>query len=278
VTSAMGIGGDARQAARRVADSPWLERIARLGLVGRGLIYLLVGWLALQIALGHNAQADRGGAIRAIAAKSYGPALLWLLALGFAGLALWRFSEAAFGPAGSGDDKVERAQSLARGLLYTVFAVTTVSFVLGTSGSAGASSNKQSVDATASLMKHSGGRLLIGLVGLVLVAIGAFMAYEGLAKKFTKHLKTGEMSQRARSVVEKLGMFGGLARGVVFALAGVFVVIAAVTFDAAKAKGLDGTLRTFAASPLGPFLLAAVALGLVAFGIYSMCEARWRKV
>jgi len=279
VTSISGIGGDAKNAARRAADSPWLERLARLGLVGRGLIYVLIGWLALQIALGHSgAQADRGGAIRAIADKSYGPALLWLLALGFLGLALWRFSEAAFGPPGNKDDKGERAQSLARGLLYTVFAITTVSFIVGTSGSAGANSNQQSVGATAKLMKHTGGRLLIGLVGLVLVAIGAFMAYEALKKKFEKHLKLGEMSSQVRSVVEKLGMIGGLARGVVFGLAGVFLLIAAVTFNPGKARGLDGTLRSLADSPLGPFLLVAVAIGLVAFGAYSMCEARWRKV
>ncbi len=279
MTSASGIGRDAKDAARRAAGSPWLQRLAQLGLIARGLIYVLIGWLALQIALGHSgAQADRGGAVRAIAAKSYGAGLLWLLALGFAGLALWRFSEVAFGPADGEDGKGERAQSFARALLYTGFAVTTATFVLGTSSSAGANSNHQSVDATAKFMKHTGGRLAIGVVGLVLIGIGGFMAYEGLKKKFEKHLKLGEMSPRTRKVVEKLGMYGGLSRGVVFALAGVFIVAAAVTFDPAKAKGLDGTLRTFADSPLGPFLLAAVALGLVAFGVYSMCEARWRKV
>lgn len=280
MTSAGDVAQDAKDVARRAADSPWLGRLARLGLVGRGLIYVLIGWLALQVALGrHGTQADRGGAIRAIAAKSYGPPLLWVLALGFVGLALWRFSEAAFGADGSSrDDKGERAQSLARALLYTVFAVTTVTFVAGTSRSAAADSNKQSVDVTASLMKHSGGRVLIGLVGLVLVAIGAFMAYEGVAKKFEKHLKLGEMSPRGRSVVEKLGMFGGVARGLVFGLAGVFLLIAAISFDAGKARGLDGTLRAFAANPVGPVLLGAVALGLAAFGVFSMCEARWRKV
>ncbi len=280
VTSAMGVGHDAKFAARRAADSKWLGWLARLGLVARGVTYVLVGWLALQIAFGHsNKQADRGGAVQAIASKPFGSVLLWLLALGLAGLAVWRLSEAAFGVTGaSDDDKGERLQSLARGVLYTVLAVTTFTYVLGKSTTAAKNSNQQSEGATAKAMHHTGGRILVVVVGLVLVAIGAFMIYEGLKKKFEKNLKLGEMSSRTRQVVEKLGMYGGAARGTVFGMVGVFMVIAAVMYDPAKAKGLDGTLRSFAQTPVGPWLLVLVALGLVAFGAYSMCEARWRRV
>jgi hypothetical protein len=274
VTRAMGVGRDARKAARRAANSPWVDRMARLGLIARGVTYVLVGWLALQVAFGHSGkQADRGGAVQEIASKPFGTVLLWLLAIGFAGLALWRFTEAAFGR-----ETADRLKSLARALLYTALAVTTVTYVLGTSGSAAANSNQQSVGATAKLMRHGGGRLLVAAVGLVLVAIGCYMVYEGVKKKFEQDMKLGEMSPRTREVVEKLGMYGGIARGVVFGLAGVFLVIAAVRFDPGRAKGLDGTLRTFAATPLGPWLLAVVALGLVAFGLFSICEARWRRV
>lgn len=274
VTRALGLGRDAKGSARRAANSKWLERLARLGLVARGVTYALVGWLALQVAFGNSGrQADRGGAVQEIASKPFGTALLWLLGIGLAGLALWRFSEAAFGR-----DTGDRLKSLARGVLYTGFAVTTFTYVLGTSSSAAANSNQQSMGLTAKLMKHGGGRLLVAVAGLVLLAIGCFMVYEGVKKKFEKDMKLGEMSRRTRQVVEKLGVFGGVARGTVFGLAGVFLVISAITFDPAKAKGLDGTLRTFATTPLGPWLLAVVALGLVAFGIFSMCEARWRRV
>ncbi len=274
MSRAVDFGHDAENTARRAANSKWLDRLARLGLVARGAIYILVGWLALQIALGNSGkQADRGGAVQEIASKPFGHLLLWLLGIGLAGLALWRLTEAAFG-----NDTGDRLKSLARGVLYTVFAVTTFTYVLGKSSSAAANSNQQSVGATAKLMRHGGGRFLVGLIGLVLIAIGCYMLYEGVKKKFERDMKVIEMSHRTRQIVEKLGMYGGIARGVVFGFAGVFLVIAAVTYDPAKAKGLDGTLRAFAATPLGPWLLAAVALGLIAFGLFSLCEARWRRV
>ncbi|MEP6698002.1 MAG: DUF1206 domain-containing protein [Pseudonocardiales bacterium] len=274
MSGAMGVGRDVRNTARQAASSKWLGRLARLGLVARGVTYLLVGWLALQVALGNSGkQADRGGAVQEIASKPFGSALLWLLGIGLLGLALWRFAEAAFGR-----DTGDRLKSLARGVLYAGFAVTTFTYVLGKSSSAAANSNQQSVGATAKIMKHSGGRVLIVAVGLVLIAIGCYMIYEGAKKKFEDELNLGRMSRRTRQVVEKLGMYGGIARGAVFGLAGLFLVIAAVKYDPGKAKGLDGTLRSFATTPLGPWLLAVVALGLVAFGLFSLCEARWRRV
>ncbi len=274
MTRALGFGRDVKNSARQAANSKWLDRLARLGLVARGATYLLIGWLALQVAFGNSGkQADRGGAVQEIAGKPFGSVLLWLLGIGLAGLALWRFTEAAFD-----HDTGDRLKSLARAVLYTGFAVTTFTYVLGRSSSAAANSNQQSVGATAKLMRHGGGRLLVGVAGLVLVGIGCYMIYEGVTKKFEQDMKLGEMSRRTRQVAEKLGMYGGVARGVVFGLAGVFLVVAAVNYDPAKAKGLDGTLRTFASTPLGPWLLAVVALGLIAFGLFSLCEARWRRV
>jgi len=270
----MDLGQDAKATAQRAANSRWLEWLARLGLVARGVVYLLIGALALRIALGDSgSQADQGGAVRAIADKPFGSMVLWLLAAGFTGLALWRFSETAFG-----DDKGERAKSFARGLLYAFFAVTTFAFVLGKSGSAVQDSDEKSTGATAQVMEHGGGRTAVAVAGLVLIGIGCYMAYEGITRKFLEELRTGEMSSSVRRVVEKLGVFGSVARGVVFGLAGVFVLYAAITFDPGKAKGLDGTLRSLADAPLGPYLLGLVAIGLIAFGAFSMCEARWRRL
>lgn len=270
----MDLGRDATTAARRAANSRGLEWLARLGLVARGVVYVLIGALALQIVFGNSSsQADQGGAIQAIADKPFGTLLLWLLAIGFTGLALWRFSETVFGT-----DKADRAKSFARGLVYAFFAVSTFAFVLGKSSSATQSSNEKSTSATARVMQHGGGRLLVGIAGLVLIGIGCYMVYEGVTKKFLEKLKTGEMSQRVREVVEKLGVFGSVARGIVFGLAGIFVLYAAITFDPKKAKGLDGALRSLVEAPLGPYLLGLVALGLIAFGAFSMSEARWGRV
>jgi hypothetical protein len=252
---------------------------ARAGFVARGAIYLLIGIIALEIALGKGGQADRGGALAQIAAKSYGTFVLWILVIGFAGLALWRFSEAAFGAVGpDGHEAGERLKSLARGLLYSSFFLTTLQLVTGTSSSATANGNSQSRTWTARLMTHSGGRLLVGLIGLVVLVIGALLAREGWKKEFLKRMSFGGTSFAVRSLVEKLGAVGGVARGAVFGVAGVFLIIAAVRFSPSKAEGIDGSLRAFAHTPLGPVLLILVALGLIAFGLFSWCEARWRRV
>jgi Domain of Unknown Function (DUF1206) len=269
----------AAAAGRRAAHSRAMEVAARGGFVARGAIYLLIGVIALQIALGHGGQADRGGALGQIAAKSYGTIVLWLLVVGFAGLALWRFSEVAFGAAGpDGNEAGERLKSLARGLLYSFFFVSTLQLVTGTSSRATANGNTQSRDLTARVMTHTGGRLLVGLVGVVVLVIGFLLAREGWTKEFLKRMNLGGAPTGTRSVVEKLGVLGGVARGAVIALTGVFLTIAAVRFSPSKAEGIDGSLRAFAHTPVGPFLLILVALGLVAFGLFSWCEARWRRV
>jgi hypothetical protein len=266
-------------AGRRAANSKALELAARAGFVARGAIYLLIGLIAVQIAIGRGGQADRGGALAQIASKSYGTFVLWLLVIGFAGLALWRLSEAAFGATGPGGHEAgERLKSLARALMYGFFFVSTVRLVTGSSSGATANGNSQSQALTARVMTHTGGRLLIGIIGVAVVVVGVMLAKESWTKEFLKRMNLSGAPTGTRSLVEKLGLVGGVARGAVVALAGVFLVIAAVRFSASKAEGIDGTLRAFAHTPLGPVLLILVALGLIAFGLFSWCEARWRRV
>ena len=166
--------------------------------------------------------------------------------------------------------------SLAWGVFYGFVCAGVVSFVSGRGGPA--PGNSQSRDLTARLMSHAGGRWLVLLIGLGVAGAGVAMAVGGVRRTFRKQLRLAQMSPRTRKVVEALGVAGTTARGVVFAVVGVFLVVAAMTFDPGKAQGLDGALRKFATTPLGPWLLVAVALGLVTFGVYSWCEARWRKI
>jgi len=268
----------AKSAVREAASGHWLQWLARGGLAARGANYMLVGLLAVQIALGSTGkQADSAGALHAVARQPGGIFVLWLLAAGFAGLALWRLAEARFGQSGRrGHTAGKRLQSLGLGIIYGFACAGIGSFILGTSGHT--SGNTQAKDLTAQAMTHSGGRWLVILIGIGLLAAGVGLAAYGLARKFTKHLAMVRASARTRKAVEVLGMAGNAARGVVFGVAGVFLVVAAVSFDPKKAQGLDGSLRKIATTPLGPWLLVAVALGLAIFGIYSCCEARWRVV
>lgn len=261
--------------ARRASDSPAARVLARTGLAARGVLYVLIGWVAILVALGRSShQADQQGALQLLAAQSYGTVFLWLLGIGFAGYALWRLSEAAFGVTGEGSGAGPRLKSLARALIYGFFAYLTFKIIAG----AGGNQAKKQQDLTATVMHHPGGQWLVGIVGLIIVVAGLVLVAEGVRRKFLKYLRLGQMSPRTRRIVERLGMIGTAARGAVFAVAGILVIEAAVSYQPAKAGGIDKALLTLRNQPFGEFLLIIAALGLVIFGAYGLCEARWRRV
>lgn len=206
-----------------------------------------------------------------------GPAALWLLAAGFAGMALWRLAEAAYGHSGEKSGKVaKQLADLACAVIYAVITTGILKYALGLG--APSSGNGQSVDLTATAMHRPGGQVLVVLAGAGLAVAGVVLAYRAWARKFLPQLELRRMSARTRQVVERLGQVGGIARGAVSAVAGGFLFAAGIDLKPGQAKGLDSTLRSFAATPLGPWLLVIVAAGLVTFGAYSCCEARWRRL
>ncbi|MFG2309126.1 DUF1206 domain-containing protein [Streptomyces sp. NPDC048566] len=272
------VARDGQVGARRAATGSAREGAARAGLTARGVIYALVGVLALRIAFGGSGhQADRGGALQEIASKPFGAVLLWALGIGVVGMALWRLSEAVFGSAGEdGGKPVKRLMAAGRCVFYGFVAYSVLSFAAGSRGSG--AGDEQSRDVTAEALGIPGGQWIVGAVGLGLVAAGVWIAARAVMRKYHKHLKLGEMSRRVRQAVDVAGVGGGTARGVVFAAAGVFAVRAAVEYEPDKAKGMDDTLRSFAGTPMGPWLLALIAVGLILFGLFSFAMARWRKV
>ncbi|MFJ1807984.1 MULTISPECIES: DUF1206 domain-containing protein [unclassified Streptomyces] len=276
-TSALARNG--RVEAKRAARGSMTKGAAKAGLAARGVIYLLVGLLALQIASGDGGkEADRQGALAEISEKPFGAVLLWALGIGLVGMALWRLSEAVFGAAGAdGRSAKKRLQSLARCAFYSFVAYSVLAFAAG-SGSGGGSSDEQSRDVTARVLDLPGGRWIVGVAGVGIAVAGVWMGARAVMRSYRKHLRLGEMSARVRRLVDITGVGGGAARGLVFAAAGAFAVRAAVDYEPNRAKGLDDTLRSFAGTPAGPGLLACVAAGLVLFGLFSFAMARWRKV
>jgi hypothetical protein len=261
--------------ARRAAHSSTMDGLARFGLAARAFIYLMIGWLALQIALGDSShQANQRGALAELAQGGVGLLVLWLLAVGLAAYALWRFSVAAFGNSVEGDGKGARLQSAVRGLVYTGLCISTIAFIAGASQT---SQKRQQQAWTARVLHNDFGRWLVGAVGLVIVIVGLVLIYQGFTRQFEKQLRIGEMSPRTRTVVRWMGTIGTVARGVVFAVAGGLVIAAAVTFDPKKSSGLDGAMRTLADEPYGPWLLSLLALGLIAFGLFGFAAARWAR-
>ena len=252
--------------------------LARAGFAARGVMYVIIGWIAVEVAFHRSGQqADRTGALHAVSATPVGGVLLWLLVIGFAGMALWRLSEAAYGSPGSGGRKAgKRLAALARAILYAVISYGVLKYALGTGGPQ--SSDKQSVDLTATLLKYPGGQVLVVAIGLALAGGGLYLAYQAWREKFRRDLEPGRMRARTRRVVEWLGKFGGVARGAVFVTAGVFLVVAAAEAKPQQAKGIDSSLRVLASTPLGPWLLVLVAIGLIMFGLFSCCQARWQRL
>jgi len=251
--------------------------MARLGLFARGVVYLLVGWLAVRIAFeGSGAQADRQGALQEIAHHTGGFIVLLAMALGFAGYAIWRATEVVTGDHEEGAKKWgKRAVSAGRAVLYGFFAVSTAHTAL--SGRTGSGSDHTSKQATAGVLGHSGGRALVIAAGAAFVIAGVVLAVRGLLRKFEKQLRTGQMSPGMEKAVAAVGVGGQTARGVVFAVIGGFLIDAAVRYEPQKARGLDGALRSIAGAPGGKALLIAVAAGLACFGLYSLAEARYRR-
>ncbi|WP_442816325.1 DUF1206 domain-containing protein [Streptomyces sp. NBC_01233] len=254
------------------------EVVARCGLVARGVLYVLVGVLAVRVAFGEGGQeADRSGALQELVHKPLGGFLVWAVGVGFVCMMLWRLSEAVFGAAGPDGDKAsKRLASAARTVFYGVVAFSVLSFAAGSGG--GRSSDEQSRDVTATAMDLPGGPWWVGVAGAAIAVGGIVIAVQAARRSFCKQLEMDRVPEGVRKAVEFLGVCGGVARGALFAAAGAFLVYAAVRYDPSQAKGVDDTLRAFAQTPAGPWLLVLVSAGLVLFGLFSWALACWRRV
>jgi flagellar basal body-associated protein FliL len=245
-------------------------------------VYCVAAVLAVQIALGGGGRADRQGALKSLADEPFGHALVVILAAGFAAYALWRFAKAAAG-AGEGKGRENGAKGVAkrladvgRGAIYVGFLYTAIRLL--TSGKEGGGSDQEAKTWSARLMAHDAGQWVVLVAGAVVIVVGAVLIVRAFAQKFEDHLDERRMNRWERDWLPRLGIVGYAARGTVATLIGAFVIQAAVTFDPQKAVGVDGALKRLAGEPYGPFLLALVAVGLLAFGAFSFVEARWRKV
>ncbi len=249
--------------------------MTRAGFVGYGLLHLAVAWLALEIAWGHPATtSDQGGAFRLLARQPLGRPLLWAIIVGLAAMAIWQLTEAIAGHRLADHRAFERIVSVGRVIVYLALAWTAYRVAAG----AAVSSAGDQQAATAGVLAHPAGRLLVTVAGLAVVGLGLGMAGYGFRCSFVPKLNTGRMSQSVRQLAVQLGRAGYIAKGVAFAIVGILLIQAAATYDASRSSGLDGALHTLAAKPFGVFLLVLVALGFAAFGGYCFVQSKYRKV
>jgi hypothetical protein len=272
---------EAKAAARGAATSQPVIWLARLGYAVRGLVYLIIGALAVKLAVGAGGTAtDQHGALQAISHEPFGKFLLIIVAIGLIGYALWKLIEALFDPDGAGHGAkgmASRIGNAAVGVAYASLALGAISIITG-SGNGGKSSNASTQDWTARLLHEPFGVFLVVILGLIVLAVAASLFYRAYAADFRKRLNLTSLSPQWRNWAILAGRLGYAALGVVYGIVGIFLIVAAVSKNASQAKGLSGALLVLMQQPFGTFLLAVVALGLLAYGLYSFVEARYRRL
>jgi hypothetical protein len=249
-----------------------IEPIGRAGFAARGVVYVTVGVLAAKAAIGARGgrTTDPEGAVREIGRAS--EVLLLMVAAGLVGYAVWRFAQAWYDldRKGSGlKGLAVRASYVASGVLHLGVALT--AFGLGRRGGGLRAW-------VAEFLREPGGVWAVGIAGACVVGSGVFQFYKAWKAKFEEHQRTGQMSSRERRWARRVGRFGLCARGVTFVIVGYFLVQAAWHVNARVARDVAGALRTLQQQPYGAWLLGVVALGLVAYGLLSFVDARYRRI
>jgi hypothetical protein len=269
----------ASRAVSRAANKarPWAIALARAGHTAKGIVYIIIGFLAFQAAFGMGGQTtDSRGALQKIVQQPFGRVLLSVVGIGLLSYALWRVVQAYLDPDYKGSDAkglAKRFGYVVSGLAYGGLALTAFRIV---SGNGGSKSSQQ--DWTAKLLAQPLGQLLVGMVGVVIVGLGLSAFYKAASAKFREHLKLSEMSQTEETWITGVGRAGYAARGVVLAIVGWFFIQAARHANPKESRGLDQALDTLAQQPHGRWLLGIVAAGLAAYGIYTIAEARYRRI
>ncbi len=263
--------------AEEVAAKPWVAKAARLGYATRGLLYAVVGALALALAFGRGGDTTgTQGAIAWLAGTPLGRPLLVLVGVGLAGFVLWRLVETFLAPVERDATAwVKRGGRLVSAVLHATLLVATVKLLRGRPVADGEAAAPAM---TARLLDAPFGRALVATAGVAVVAFGLREIGRAMRGSFERRLALDEVGERQADRVRALARFGLSARGVVFALAGGFLVQAALAADPSRAKGLGGTLGTLAERPFGAALLAVAAAGLLAYAAWGFVEARYRRL
>jgi hypothetical protein len=251
--------------AQKARQSRLYDVSITVGLIAYGVVHLLIAWIALQLAWGKSSEeASQQGALQELSGKPFGGVLLWVVAIGLFALVIWKALELTYGHL----EMSKKVSSVGRGLVYLVLGISAVKVATGSGGSSTASERSMS----GRLMQHPAGRVLVVIVGLVVIGIGVRQIYKAVTKKFTE-----DLSGIVAPATLTLGRVGYAAKGAVFIIAGALFSWAGISYEPAKAGGLDTALRTLKQQPYGSVLLTVMALGLACFGIYCFFWSRNAK-
>jgi hypothetical protein len=261
----------------------WLVTVARLGWVAKGVVYLVVGLLAVPIAVdglrgegsgGGESEASQSGAVAKIAETSFGSLVLWIIAIGLALYVVWRLISIVLPAENTPKVWLTRAGYLVSAIVYSALAWSALTFARSEAAAGGAESEDAKVERlTRDLMETNGGRWLVGAIGVTLVAVGLYFVVKGLRASFRDELEPGGVGPFSHEAIVTLGRVGWVGRGLVMALVGWFVTSAAVQFRADEAKGIDGALRDATGSSAGALFVGFAAIALALYGLFCVISA-----
>lgn len=265
----MRAGKETRKVASRAGNSQTLTMIARIGFAANGLIHVLMGYLALQIAFRHGGESDQSGAFAQLMKLPGGVIVLWVTVVGLAALSLWFLLQAGLGIGSSSKKRWTRSlSSLGNAIAYIAVGSTALSFALRRPSDSATSTSQTS----ANILSFPGGQFLLIAIGLATVGIGCYFIYKGARQKFRNDIRIPSGS--AKKVVVAVAITGHIAKGIAILTLGILFIVAAVKVDPENATGLDGALKALTALPFGEAVLAVVGVGLIAYGLYSFARAR----
>jgi hypothetical protein len=272
----MDIAHDAGRQARQAHHSEWMDHAIRAGLVAYGVVHLLIGWLALQLAFGdREGSPSSSGAMQQLAEQPFGKVLVWLVAVGMLLLVIWRVLEAVYGHQDEDSSKRtrKRATSAGKAVLYGAISVSALRVATG-SGSSGGGKKSGTDSTTAKLMDLPGGQALVVLVGLAVIGYGGYLLVKAWTEKYAKELDAEGKSGETGSAYLMFGKIGYAAKGVAIGIVGGLFVYAGVTHEASRSGGLDQALYEVLDQPFGPALLGIIAVGIGCYGLFAFARAK----
>jgi MFS family permease len=262
---AEGVGQQAQQ-------SEWMDKAIRAGLVAYGVVHLLVGWLALQLAFGESeGKASNKGAMQELAQQPFGEVLVWAIAIGMFLLVLWRGLETTVGHRDKeeGADRWKaRAVSALKAVIYAAIGISALNVVIGAKSSKGGSTWTKTV------MEWPAGQWIVAAVGVAVILYGANHIRKGFTEDYAKHLDAEGKSGQTGKAYLLFGKVGYIGKGIAIAIVGGLVLYGGLTHDPKKSGSLDQALHKLLTYPFGQVMLIVVAAGIICYGLFCFARAR----
>lgn len=259
---------------------PWIRRFSRVGYMAKGIVYMIIGALALLAAFGPGGNTTgTTGAVEYVSTMPFGKLLLWIIGIGLFGYIIWNLIKAIKDPQHEGKDGkglIKRIGYFVSAVIYGNLAIGAILLAMRKKSSSGGGESEKEISAR--LMEQPFGVWLVGLLGLIILIYGIYELQSGARLKFLEQLKTHEMNDKELRAAKQAGRTGLIARGIVLGMIGFFFIRTAWTHNPEESKGIGGALDELAAQPFGMFILAIVAAGLILYGIYQIVRGRYERM